>query len=130
MKSMKIKNDFVTNSSSVSFIVYIPKKFDITKYLTMKERMGIEEYDIDVDNLIRLIDLFQKNPVLTEYDICDIHKLENEYNFLIHQIFRELDMIVEIIDDVQEGDGMCVNIQPFFNSKQIQFIEREYGKSE
>jgi len=40
---MKIKTDFVTNSSSTSYVVIVPNGFDVKNYLSIKEQAGFME---------------------------------------------------------------------------------------
>ncbi len=44
---MKLKNDFVTNSSSTSYVAIIPKELDLKKHFNIMEQMGIGSNFID-----------------------------------------------------------------------------------
>jgi hypothetical protein len=49
---MKLKRDFVTNSSSTSYVIAIPKGFDIENHLKIIEKMGLRlDFIDDIEDL-------------------------------------------------------------------------------
>jgi len=61
---MKIKNDFVTNSSSCSYVFCFPKNFNIREYITQK--LGPE--DVEDEELLSAIDELIESNQLIQYD--------------------------------------------------------------
>lgn len=79
---MKIKRDFVTNSSSASFVFCVPKDFDVKEYIL--KHTTEEDFD-DLENLKEAIDLFASGGVLCEYEYGD------EINF-IQELFKDFEI--------------------------------------
>ena len=68
---MKVKGDFVTNSSSTSYVFCFPKDFDIRGYITKK--LGPEEVEED-ENLSHSIDTIVNGNQLFEADSFSTYK--------------------------------------------------------
>jgi hypothetical protein len=113
---MKIKRDFVTNSSSCSYLVFIPDGFEIDKFLHLIEESSIEElvendwYDSeefkckeDVLNKVK-----EKINDLQQYG--SIHQDDGVY-YIIGEIFRKLDLVLgEPETGGGDGSGAIMNI--------------------
>ena len=88
---MKIRNGFVSNSSSSSFVILLPKNFDIN---TVDFEAAIETYgpeDADVESVKEAMKNFIKNGELWEeesYEEVDI----------IHEILKKY-----VIADIEGG---------------------------
>ena len=111
---MKIKSDFVTNSSSTSYIVCIPEKFDIDMFISLLSDMD------EIDNK----ELFYnkiKDVVKELKDYGTLDQYENELEF-----YRLSDLLSELELDVLSYDspsdcGVIINIncQKFRNKSDI-----------
>ena len=117
---MKIKLDFITNSSSTSYIVYVPKDFNIEKFLHLArdyDESQIEAYDTTKEKLkqssIKLMNELLKNGCIDEY--------ENVLEFtIIIQVLRKLDLIIVDMDTSSSGDGLVFDVN---NEKYIEKIK-------
>lgn len=98
---MKIKSDFVTNSSSTNYLVFIPDNFDITKFYHL-----IDNYDIEH---IISEGRFCMNPISTKEELLKIIKQDFETLMLLGclgQGRETYSIIYDIIEklDLEVGD--------------------------
>jgi hypothetical protein len=132
---VKLKQDFVTNSSSTSYVALIPKDFKLEDHFSILEQMGIrsniisEEYidefneffdfDIPKEERVKFILnnvkhnlglLLSKKEVVLMYEMEDDlkHNLRPQpTNGVILGFLKELDLIVLDFPSDSE-DGKCV----------------------
>ena len=93
---MKIKTDFISNSSSTIYIVAIPNSFKIEKYLTLREHinifLGYEKHNMSKEVLIGKIEKLKRGFVM-EYEIEDGTK---PYLYVIFNILEELNLDIDM----------------------------------
>jgi len=92
---MKIKQDFVTNSSSTCYLTFLPPDFDITKFYGMIENCHSYQHyrddgmsDEDIKHLIKIA----FKTIMDEGTIHDMD--ESDAVNLLGDILGELDLIV------------------------------------
>lgn len=113
---MKIKADFVTNSSSACYVVMIPSEFKIQDHLSMLEKGGIfnrfEHYTIGQDvelDVERLTHFFEV--LLQEGCIIDQLWVDSKiYMWIVLDICQDLKFTVAEYDIPHEGNNLVVNI--------------------
>ena len=81
---MKIRNGFVSNSSSSSFIMLIPENFNIDEYDLSQHQSKLDYNDIDEDTFKNLFKKLQSNRYLYGYNYYAITEIFN--NFVIAEI--------------------------------------------
>lgn len=123
---MKVKMGFVTNSSSTSYLVFIPDKFELTKFVHLidddfKEMFleGEDEHDPEMtyDSYIQgIFDKLKKNGMIGE---CD-QRLA--YYGLI-EILRNLELVVHSWDDGPDA-GRIIDLNSI---KMIKDVKRIAG---
>lgn len=91
---MKIKSDFITNSSSTNYLVFIPDNFDITKFYHLIDERRIK--DILNDKV------FCCNPVSDREDIFKIIKQDFDTLIILGCIYEARETYYSILDIVQE----------------------------
>lgn len=130
---MKIKNDFVTNSSSTSYIVSIPERFDIHECLKhMREKNlfeNLEDYlsDFDVDEdgdgydgfIVEIVEIFGylKSGDILEESESDCNVYEELINVLVNNNF-----CIRTIDVPSECSSV-MNINSKDNQEKINKLE-------
>jgi len=103
---MKIKTDFVTNSSSASFIVFIPSNYKIEKNKIIKTEQYkdyIHDEEPSSDEINKLIDEIKKDINLLK-DGKEIMLGPYGYELLfIRELLKSDNLIFKIIDVDGEG---------------------------
>lgn len=114
---MKIKADFVTNSSSACYVVMIPSEFKLHDHLSMLEKGGVfnrfenyMEFSDDGIQLNRIENFFDK--LLEEGNIVEDLLFDDSrlYMWIVIDICRDLNLIVADYDIPHEGNNLIVNI--------------------
>jgi hypothetical protein len=115
---MKIKIDFITNSSSTNYTVYhvtIPKNFHIKDYISPSEMMkffGDSLKNANPEIALTLFDSLIKENSLSYYkalaiDHSKYEEMRDTYFFII-KILRELKYI-SFIDDESDWEGIIIS---------------------
>jgi hypothetical protein len=121
---MKIKQDFITNSSSTSFVICLPKDFDILKFLEEnKENISdeLEDNEITFDQFKSSIDDLIKSKI---FYLCD-----NEDSFyIIEELFKNF--IISSVDcDSSSGTATLIYLEDIIKQIKDSSINK-YSKSE
>jgi len=109
---VKIKADFITNSSSHSYIIMLPKDFQIQDHLSMLEKGGIfhqfEEYNIEIkpDRIEFFFDILLEKGSIIEY----LWEGSRLYMWVVLDICKELNLIVTEYDIPHEGNNSIFNV--------------------
>lgn len=120
---MKIKLDFITNSSSTSFIVFFPKKIetidDVRKYMSLKKAQTVFE-DAKDQNPIE-INFIENNKIKI---IDKIESILLGYSFIpgntISEIISKLRPIIpDQISELSEKEYVIYKINKFFKNNYI-----------
>ena len=124
---MKVRNGFVSNSSSSSYVLVIPNEFDVKKYFefkNIKELEDLEVFDFDaveenvetLDDVIETLSKDIKNGSTFEYD-----------NYGYFQLFSSLfDDFILSSDDVGSDDGGITYLTQKEIMKKIENIQKKY----
>ncbi len=115
---MKIKFDFITNSSSTNYITYhvtVPKNFDINNHISPSERMKFFGDSLQKANPTIAIQMFEtltKNKVLSFYGALhenpnnNYSEMRDTYHFIV-KILRELGFI-KLVDSDSDWEGILL----------------------
>jgi len=112
---MKVKSDFVTNSSSTAYLVFVPDNFDIEKFIGILDGFGdeIEEYICsykeDYESVVTTEDIQEYKKQFIEG--FNKHIKNDEFIYYENSrwfqparfILSELDLIVYEIDNIGSG---------------------------
>lgn len=114
---MKVKSDFVTNSSSTCYVVMIPSEFKLQDHLSMLEKGGIfnrfESYmefsddGMQVNMIENFFDKLLEEGNIIENLLFDSSRL---YMWIVIDICRDLNFIIADYDLPYEGNNLIVNI--------------------
>ena len=100
---MKIRQGFVSNSSSSSFVVLLPEKFDIENHVKENfDKMSkctigdiIEQFSEDFEEMVEMDEqLFAMKKTM---DVVELFKKEK--HFYSYEKYREIEIIDEILTD-------------------------------
>lgn len=114
---MKIKADFVTNSSSACYIVMLPSEFKVQDHLSMLEKGGIfnrfEHYvgsgqmdEIKLDRVEFFFDVLTEQGSILE----DWWEDSRFYMWIVLDICTELKLNVTDYDIPHEGRNQVINV--------------------
>lgn len=114
---MKIKADFITNSSSHSYIIMLPKDFQIQDNLSMLEKGGIfNRFDwytgpggvseIKLDKIEHFFEVLLEQGSILE----GMWEDGRVYIFIVIDICRELNLIITDYDIPHEGNNSILNV--------------------
>ncbi len=106
---MKIKGDFVTNSSSTSYMVYIPNHFHEEDFMHLIKESDIQEVidcsDKEEKEIFKLIkeniEMLKNKGIIRHYD--------NVVFWVVRQILSELDLVVAKDDTCNSYDDIIFN---------------------
>jgi hypothetical protein len=96
---MKIKQDFVTNSSSTSYVICFPKNFDALKFLEEnKENITdeLEDNEFTYDQFKDVLDDFIKSKVLYLDNSCESY-------YILEELFKDF---IICSSDVSSDSGV------------------------
>lgn len=136
---MKIKSDFVTNSSSTSYIIYLPENFDILAAAKEKVPQVLDWLDNSEESKMLLKDLIEEVKTNSEIymDVYDWkNKYENaEFKKSVHHVFsvfstivRELGLIVDGIDTGPDYIQVYINVGSSKAKEKIKKIKSITGE--
>lgn len=127
---MRIKNDFVTNSSSTSYIYLVPDSFDVKNFLSIKEQAGyldnILEEELEDEERAELVskvieifdDIKNGNSVEIYTEDC-----EREYS-VVYRLISELEMEI-LSSEISGGNGsVSIVISETFLNKKLNEIKK------
>lgn len=112
---MKVKSDFITNSSSSNYLVFIPDNFDIEKFIHLITDEDVKDYiDINAGD----DETEYKEKYKTKEGILDDIRKEIKYlidggeifqsyviYFLMTSLLKELDLVISDYEGNQMTDG-------------------------
>jgi len=128
--NMKLKNDFVTNSSSTCYLIYLPDNFNIEEVLSFKERFNIfspeyrnhindiEEHHLNGEKFTHEIFIKEFNEQLIKCSVCYCD--ENIWFYLFRDYLENLEnenfpLLIKEISLSRNDVDVIINI----NSKNI-----------
>jgi hypothetical protein len=84
---MKIRNGFVSNSSSSSFIMLIPKSFDVDKFDFTPHSKTLDHNDSDEETVKKSFKQLQSDGYLDDYNSSNYYVITKIFNnFVIASI--------------------------------------------
>ena len=108
-EKLKIKQDFVTNSSSINYIVALPEDFVVEDFLSIREHMDMfDNPRVQKDNVIEAFLALMMDGNLQSYEFED-----NPYTFNhVLRILNDLGAVVRTIDTPAGAPYVIHNIGP------------------
>ena len=128
---MKVKADFITNSSSTNYLTFIPTDFDVEKFLPIlkdldsyKDLLEWGENDDDIDADKDVIERKIKRNFKQLIKSGTIEEYEDDTMFIVAEMLENLDLIVP--GDVGyggAGSGIIFNLNNEHSNKTISVIK-------
>ena len=134
---MKIKSDFVTNSSSTSYIIYLPENFDVLAAVQEKKpelfdwlsseknkillKDIIEKVKKDSEIMMDAYDWVRSNPSYSGQDCYEVFNV-------FYRIVSELGLIIDGIDTGPDDIQVYINIGSSEAKEKIRNIKSIVGE--
>lgn len=116
---MKLKHDFITNSSTTAYMIVIPKDFSVDKYLSIREQAGYGELNPELIKKVKTHLYFMERDGLSS--------IFSEYtnNQEILEFFQELGLLVGNVEiDGSEGVHLILISSEIVTRIERQFLEK------
>ncbi len=133
--NMKIKSDFVTNSSSTSYIIYLPENFDVLTAVEEKVPQVLDWLGDNEESKMLLKDLIEEAQTSSEI-YMDVYNWRGKYKNVDFQnvfgvfstIVRELGLIIDGIDTGPDDIQVYINIGSSQTKEKIRNIKTIVGE--
>jgi len=104
---MKLRSQFVSNSSSTNYVVYLPNDFNIRRYYDEKKFMKIIEREYiekpSYEGFCEAFDELVSRKLMVEY-------YDDKYFFVIVDIFKEMGCLIRECDSSSGGDSVIMTV--------------------
>jgi len=127
---MKLKQDFITNSSSASYLTFIPDGFDVDKFIKLIPEYKIEEL-LDTENYYGNEQYKDKQSLLDAVkkgfdsliNTGTVSYWDDEVFWIIQDILEKLDLIIDEPETGGgDGSGAIININGADNKSKLKTI--------
>jgi len=127
-EKLKIKSDFVTNSSSINYIVVLPNCFDVRNFLSIREHANIlDNSRVHIDDVITSFDMLLMDGSVSSEDFYDCPEV---FDYTL-RVLNELGVIVERIDTPAGAPYIILNVGAHIDKikeKLAKFSDKQKGR--